>query len=192
MERGKLMDSFYTDLRLIPRYPTRPKVSLGNQSSISVFFAPRHGPKLVHEKIGDREPIGMVDHELLDADARVILAGNAFSFFNHRHFDEIERWGEGITLGLNANPTFIGEQHEIVVRIPENADEEISHLYVRFLITQSAAKNLDRWNDLALSLGAEFDMQLMTDDITLVPCVDFKTVMTQSRAYRAFTQMDNE
>jgi hypothetical protein len=162
-----------------------------NQASL-FFFAPRHGPKLVHEEIGDREPVAMIDHELVDSNARKILAGDAFSFFNHRHFIEIERWGEGITLGLNGNTTFIGEQHEIVVRIPENADEEISHLYIRFLITKSAAGNLGRWNDLALSLGGQFDMQLMTDDITLVPCVDFKTVMTHSRAYRAFTQLDGE
>ena len=162
-----------------------------NQASL-FFFAPRYEPKLVHEKIGDREPVAMIDDQLVDASARTVLAGDAFSFFNHRHFTEIERWGDGITLGLNGNSTFIGEQHEIVVRIPENTNEEISHLYIRFLITKSAVDNLVRWNDLALSLADQFDMQLMSEDVTLVPCADFKTVMTQSRAYRAFTKLDAE
>jgi hypothetical protein len=159
-----------------------------NQASL-FFFAPRHGPVLVHEAIGDREPIPMIDHQIVDADAPMVLAGDVSEFFAFRHFAEIERWGDGITLGTNTNSTFIGWQHEISVRIPEDADEEISHLYIRFLITKSATENLDRWNELALSLGDRFDMKLMTDDIALVPCVDFKTVMTHSPAFRAFSNL---
>lgn len=152
------------------------------------FFAPRHGPVILNQEHGDRES-KIISHQLVDADAPIVLAGDVSEFFKLREFSEIERWGNGITLGLDPNSTFEGRQHEIVVQIPEDGDEEISYLYIRFLITRSATKSLDRWNELSLSLGDRFAMKIMTDDLTLVPCIDFKTVMTHNRAYHVFTKL---
>ena len=96
-----------------------------------------------------------------------------------------------VVLAAGFTQTFLGKQENITLTISLDPDEEIDCLYIRFLLTNDAPMPVSSWESLIIRLEAEFKFKLMTPDIDLTNCVDFRTMLELNDNYRMFTKTNN-
>ena len=164
-----------------------------NQASF-FLFAPRYSPtvELDHEsKTVDGSPTKIIDSELSQPDADPVVAGEIKPWFERQGFVQSESWGDVVVLAAGFTQTFLGKQENITLTIPLDPDEEIDCLYIRFLLTNDAPMPVSSWESLIIRLEAEFKFKLMTPDIDLTNCVDFRTMLELNDNYRMFTKTNN-
>jgi hypothetical protein len=156
-----------------------------NQASF-FFYPPRYIPtvELAHNaKTIAGEPLQIVGSALGDAGAPTVLNADVLSWFQRRGFTEKESSGGWIEIFRDREETFLGIQEVIELSLPLDK-AEFTELYIRFLLTMSTPDRIADWSDLVAELGHDFDLKLMNpDDNTLIPCIDFPTILKQNQNF---------
>ncbi|MCW1885237.1 hypothetical protein OKA04_10900 [Luteolibacter flavescens] len=82
-------------------------------------------------------------------------------------------------------PTPFGMEDEIVVWLSLDEDQ-VTGLYMRFLLTKQTPEQIPEWTNLILALGHDFGFQIMGANHELLPCSDFLGVLVQNYNFLDF------
>jgi hypothetical protein len=159
-----------------------------NQASL-FLFPPRFTPvvRADESEMADGKPVKIVDSSIADPSAGKVLTAELRQWFMERGFHEEERYGAISKLWRTRQNTWIGTQGEIELSLPLE-EEEITELYMRFLLTKQTPDWIPQWKKLVCELGHDFGFRLMDEEHRLLPCVDFLTVVTENWNFRTFAQ----
>ncbi len=160
-----------------------------NQASF-FLFPPRFGPSVRLDSSATHfsgQPLRIVDAALVDPDAPPVCTSALRHWLELHGFSECERYGGIAVLYRGKQKTCLGVQSEIELSVPLE-EEEISDLYIRFLLTEKTPAQWDDWEWLIITLGDAFGFKILGSDIYLLPCVDFFTLLTNNDNFRSFQE----
>jgi hypothetical protein len=131
------------------------------------------------------EPSKIIDAKLADTDAPVVPAEELRHWFLSHGFIETERYSGLSVLGRGHEDTFLGKQVEITLDVPLD-EAEIDHLYIRFLLTKNTPTQWNEWESLIWELESEYQFKIMASDESLVPCIDFFSLLLNNHNFQTF------
>ncbi len=158
-----------------------------NQASF-FLLPPRFGPIVVYDhdsKTTPGKPLELLSSEIIDPNAPRVMTDDLRKWFLSGGFSEKERYAGRQVLIREERKSSLGVFPLIDLTLPLN-EEEISELYIRFLLTSDTPGDIPAWSRLIAELGHDFGFKIMDADHRLLPCVDFLSVLRENWNFRSF------
>jgi len=154
-----------------------------NQASF-FLFAPGVDP-VVETVANSGNPVSIISTTAADSTAPKLFSTDLWRWFMDRGFAGKE--GSADRLFRGTQPTPFGMEDEIAVSLSLEEDQ-VTGIYIRFLLTKQTPERLPEWKNLILALGHDFRFQIMGEDNILFPCTDFPAILAQNSNFIEFKE----
>jgi len=156
-------------------------------NQVSFFlFPPRYQPiveELKEFKTTKDKPVKLVDSKLVFESSPKVLNSDVMNWLREQGFLEKECFHNVVILYQGQEETFIGMQKIIETSI-DIGEEELTELYIRFLLTESTPTHIGFWITLITEPCTIFGFKIMDKNNLLVSYKNFLMLLQNDNLFK--------